>query len=427
MRARLRSIALYGAIALASVLFSVVMAEIGYRLILIWQTPETAATTATAAPNMVIYREPFWAYDRANGFNYPRNGTTDLTFIMQDQVVECLSFVSDRNGNPGRDAPVNNPSRRLLVFGDSFTYSAHGEHGDTTWPLLLQDMMAREGHRVEVLNYARDGTGILQMMDNAADKVSRDKADLVVIAFISADMVRPRIWRVVQPDGAGGSDVFATLNPAGRLRSGEYTRATFIDGRATRDWCEQLKKTQKPSAPLLLDIRERFVAMITRDAKRFGAHVDMTDFETSYLWNQIVYKDPYASTRFRNKQMRLQYASFTADPGFNEAVRRLKKSGVPGILVHLPLREEMIRGGYILNDQERSLLDSLITTTGFPVIELLPSRPVAPEAAARLYIADGHPNYDGLELIAASLWKILRAQWAQPDAKLSGGAGLAPN
>jgi len=74
------------------------------------------------------------------------------------------------------------------VFGDSW---AAFQQENRNWPLFLQDVLeARLGKKVHVVNFGRDGYGILQMFDLAATKIVEWKPDLVLFTFITDDLSR---------------------------------------------------------------------------------------------------------------------------------------------------------------------------------------------------------------------------------------------
>ena len=82
---------------------------------------------------------------------------------------------------------------RVLVLGDSWSAFTN-----RTSPglIFLKDLEELLGVNVEVVNFSRDGYGILQMFDLAADVIDVWEPDLTVFAFITNDLARVRTWRI---------------------------------------------------------------------------------------------------------------------------------------------------------------------------------------------------------------------------------------
>jgi GDSL-like lipase/acylhydrolase family protein len=160
--------------------------ELGYRLHLLRELRRVAHHS------FAVYSTNFWSYDAELGFNYAPNQRADLSMFVRGQM-RCLSFVADAKGNPGKPRMIEGPQRQVFVFGDSMTFYHY--EGDT-WPIILQDKLNAHGDRTEITNFARDGTGILQMIDTAAAILKRGhQPDLIIVAFITEDLIRRRFWR----------------------------------------------------------------------------------------------------------------------------------------------------------------------------------------------------------------------------------------
>ena len=82
------------------------------------------------------------------------------------------------------DVEYDRADLKILVFGNSFAGA---------WPDLLQYRLEQKtGLRVRVLNFARDGIGVMQMIDAAAHHVPQFKPDIFLVAVTTTSVVTPR-------------------------------------------------------------------------------------------------------------------------------------------------------------------------------------------------------------------------------------------
>jgi hypothetical protein len=148
---------------------------------------------------------PVYQFDEDLGFRYQANtDTTGRGFSDSDQSMGTISMRFNNYGHasPHDDAlPKSASEYRLAVLGDSFTHCRTSD--GNPWPTLLeqllnQDQALKKGTGVstfKVINFGMDGTGIVQW-DKVYDKeVTRFGPDLVLVNFISHDIVRKFIWR----------------------------------------------------------------------------------------------------------------------------------------------------------------------------------------------------------------------------------------
>jgi lysophospholipase L1-like esterase len=385
-------------LVVGGILAGLIVAELGYRVVL------AAAERPPATDSMVIYSRNFWTYDRQMGFNYVPGGSTDLSILSDGLPQLCFSFVADAAGNPGHPGTIANPDRKIYIFGDSFTFWHHGADRGTTWPSLLQERLnERHDGLFQVKNFARDGTGVLQMLDGAAEMAETDPPDLILIAFITNDLARRRFWRQSHPRPDGNADVFTSVDADMSLAPGTYVRTTFIDARAQRNWCETLRQSRDRNDPTLDQLRHAYQAVVMEDERQLGRRAKLSTVDRSYALDRIVHRDPFYSASLSAMKMWVEFSDFSEDNQFARVLDRLKHSGVPVALVWLPQQEELAAGRSELSPQLQRLADSLLRLTGFPLIRVMP--PVAGDAATAYYNVpgDAHPSMKGLELFAGSL------------------------
>jgi lysophospholipase L1-like esterase len=380
-------------------------AEIGYRVYL-WDSARQL-DGPSGVSNFSVFSSSFWEYDRILGFNYPIDGRTDKTQVANGIPVRCATFVSDSIGNSGRTSAVVDPRTKIFVFGDSFTFVQDEADQGKTWPSLLQNKLNLKPDRhVEVRNYSRDGSGILQMFDAAAATVEKERPNFVIIAFITDDMQRSRYWRTTIREPDGSVKIFTSLDPDLSFADGTYARTAVVDARTNRDWCNRLKDLADRDDPLLKSVIEGYRTALREDIERFGRRPDLFTWRHSFVFAGLRWGDPYRGLPSRQWQPSIALEDFSGDRQFVAAVETLRRSEIPVLLVWLPMFQEMVEGRHIFySAQQRSLFASLLRTTGFNLLDILPSRPLAESDAAAFYTwpFDLHPSLQGIEFFAEEI------------------------
>ena len=107
---------------------------------------------------------------------------------------------TNRLGFRGPEFPIRpTPGvKRILVFGNSFTYG-WGVDFEDTWPRLLERELNGAGLHVEIANVARAGTTALEMKDIAARSIPLLKPDLVIISALQGGALTT-LQAGVEPD-----------------------------------------------------------------------------------------------------------------------------------------------------------------------------------------------------------------------------------
>jgi hypothetical protein len=361
----------------------------------------------------ITYSEPF-------GFEYVP-GTYQGGYVFDGQVLECWDPVTwwaiNERGNSGRiRGSYEDASLKVLVFGDSFTQrpmpTLEGEW--MTWPNYLQDALERElGESVHVVNFGRDGYGVLQMFDLAAAKIPEWDPDLAIFAFITDDLDRARFWRTNVTVG-GAQRVLVSEVPDPSPSWDVATDAFLIEPDATAEWCRRLLESRERGDPVVRRLEERLV----EGRRRSSVLASPWSLTQSFAFDMIVHGEPLHSTYSRTgptQMPRHELERFDADPQAVARLEAIRATGVPIFVIHFASSGELEQGlelggsGRIL-PRRAGLMDSLGDLTGQAVHRTMDYLDLSPEAREDLsayYTRDGHPSLLGHELYAGVVAEAL--------------------
>jgi hypothetical protein len=129
------------------------------------------------------------------GFNYTKKNYYAFTITKQKNGAfrsDKTVFYTDQYGNMSI-CKKRKDARKILILGDSFTVGVGDEPNKASWP----DLMAgySEFRDISILNYARDGVGILNMVDIAYHLCMGNKYEHILFTPYIGDFLRPKIWR----------------------------------------------------------------------------------------------------------------------------------------------------------------------------------------------------------------------------------------
>jgi hypothetical protein len=410
MNARLRNGMLNTLLVLISIVFSLVAMEAAFRIYLQLKHPERFAGRfdEKKLPAIGVYNRSLWEFDAATGYRYV-NGDIVLSHVDGSQITSCQKILTaNRHGNMGRiSGNWEIADIKIAVFGDSF--SAFVTLDNMTWPNFLQDFLEdRIGRSVNVVNFGRDGIGILQMFDMARAKIPEWKPDLAIIAFTTDDLARARFWRTVNMID-GELRVVTVPAPTPQADPVNSYETFILHPEATLEWCNSM------SYKGYLD---RIAKEIIDKYRRFR-RVDIVNsfsiftFSHSYLYALITEGTPFASTEIKAvKRWSTRFASYNYadDARMVENVRWLKEKGVPYVVVHLPIYPEVQAGKeFIMYGQQQRLLESLTALTGHKVYRLLDYVAMPLERPERMNVApeNYHPSRWGMEFYARTVTELL--------------------
>lgn len=401
-----------GGLVLFALLVGFVACEGAYRVYLAWQTGARAPTGFNDGTT-VVYDMPPWRYEPLLGFDYRADTPFTVSVISGGRVVSCETrpSIGNARGNAGRiEGDPETADLRVLVLGDSFTSAVSAD--GTTWPLAMRAAVRRgTGRDLHVLNYGRDGMGVMQMVDAAAALAERLAPDLVVIAYITHDLNRPRWWRhEVLSDG--WRRVVQSRRPDAADPAAWWTiDIAQFDARADAAWCARQRAmrdapTREARDPVLRDLAARH-EILARQNHEGPRAIDFLTPTSSFLLNRVARGNAFqafVAPEILTRRV-LTLDDFRADPDFAAATERLRAQPAPVVLLHLPVRSEIdggiardVAGSGMTVRQAERLEASLVAALGTEPIDLLPAlRPLAPFGAYTVSETDWHPNAAGIK------------------------------
>ena len=358
-----------------------------------------------------FYNRSLWEFDEELGYRYAKGPIYLSSIVNGSRVSESCEVNPETNsrGNQGRikgtwpDADV-----KIAVFGDSFTAAPTLE--GMTWPNFFQDILEKRlGRRVNVVNFGRDGYGILQMFDAAKAKLPEWRPDIAVIAFITDDLGRARFWRTVNVID-GELRVLTTPKPTPKADPDNSYETYILHPEATQEWCRQVSK-QGGLDRIAGEVLEKYIRF-RRPVQALKA--DPLTLRHSYLFGLLWHRDPFFHIKSGSGQrfsLRLgAMAAYDKDARMVENVRYLEELAIPYILVHLPILEEMqMDTEYLLSATDEALFDNLEYLTGRKVFGLLDyvKRPVKDPVGLTVGPGNPHPNGKGMIFYAEAMTTLL--------------------
>ncbi|MFC3230492.1 SGNH/GDSL hydrolase family protein [Marinibaculum pumilum] len=402
-----------------SVLVGLVLVEAAYRTYL-WLASPVPKVTATgdAPPTFSFYDRSHWEYDEAFGYTYPPGRKLLIGSVTDGRLTSCdqIDTINARGNIGPIRGDYDRAALKILLFGDSFpAFILDGE----TFPSKLQQVLQEKaGIDAHVVNFGRDGTGILQMFDLAAEMVPRWKPDLVIFTFISDDLDRVRIWRV--PTRIDGEPrLLVTDRPDSSPGLSNATDAFVLFPEASPEWCEKTLAAGG-TAPELTALNARYLRM-RRDAQR--ATPNYLSLNHSFVASRILQGNAFARTSPGGvwRLPRVALDDYRDDPRFAADLARLREAGVPIVLIHLPIAPELVEGEAMLVGNQAALWTSLEEALGRPAYRLADFivPPLDEPFAMSHQPTDHHPSPFGMQVYANSITRILAQEGilpAVPDA-----------
>jgi hypothetical protein len=386
-------------LVLASVLVGLIFAEAAFRVYKL-----------NKPSSFRLAQSVYAQFDEQFGTRFLPDSKKVLSLITNGRVVSCLGMVESANadGLGGRStlAEAHNADYVIFTTGDSFS---HWKRSNVTVPDVVESLLSmRMNRKIVNLNFARGGYGLLQMLTIAAEMYPLVKPDLVVIQFISDDVTRGRWWtREAVIDSRKRAQMSSLPNGFDDVRI--TNDEDVVDERATEEWCQQQLKatTQDSVAKAATDYYHAYL-------RTKGLAIQPLVLTKSYLldalWTRLLGR-PFH--RDRSASVLIPYVTpeeFVADPGYHDAIGKLKGFGVPIFLVHLPLKAEISAGGPLLMPDQARIWNQLEKDLGTRVITLLafPNRPETPQKID-LQPYDPHPNLDGIMFYGEYITRALEA------------------
>lgn len=344
-------------------------------------------------------------YDREFGYHYEPSKELTAVHMSDGRIVSVDTGAINADGNVGslskNSQDWQGADLSILVFGDSFTANPYP---GITWTDHLPSLVReRTGKRVALLNYGRDGYGIMQMLDLAARAIPEHRPDLVIFAFIGDDLRRARFWRkTVTEPGGGVQHVYVSWEPDGFGVPGASVHALLGFPGVDRAWARRMLSDPRPDDPVLRQVLAKY------EQVRKKEHVFFAEFfRRSFLCDRLFRGDAHAAENRTRVRLRVRFDRLEQDRRTSENARNLR-SWASGhehriMAVHLPTVEDIMSGRYNLDPQQSSLLESLEGLIGRPVIQLLRDDAYRGLDLRSAFLEDGHPTHEGSAVYARSI------------------------
>lgn len=151
------------------------------------------------------FQQPLYKVDTAVGYAYIADSRNRQFLYKQDgELLPHNSHIMTNDA--GMFSPYNlrldkQPGEyRIAVLGDSFCATTTS---DIVWPTVLQDSLNADAelkravkiNTFTVLNLGLDGTGLVQWPDTYRHRAAPFEPDLVIVNFISHDIIRKFVYR----------------------------------------------------------------------------------------------------------------------------------------------------------------------------------------------------------------------------------------
>lgn len=390
-----------GALFLASMLVVLVLAEAGYRYYLQNRTLLTFNVT----------NKPLYQYSASTGYDYIPNTKAVCIYMLNGNIFTYDSISVGPYGNLGDGVQSwTDEDFKILAFGDSFTANPYKYFSWTDH--VAEPLGSTLGRSVRVMNLARDGYGVLQMMRLANETLKKVPADLVVIAFIVDDLDRARVWRSKLV--INGQERTLLSLEKGPLTSTTYqvtptSDVVLVYPPITAEWCEDQVTSRRKDDQILAGLKKYCQTLV---AENFTE--GFSSLGTSFLFNRLLHGDPFQSVRTLPRMARIDFQDYRQDEEFVEDVRSLMNQPVPVLMIMLPGYPELKEGRFILTNQRKSLLESLQHLTGGKVTSAFDylDHPM-PDVEDMFFVpADLHPKKLGAQRYAQAIVKAIHAQLA---------------
>ena len=354
---------------------------------------------------VTYYGHSLVLYDENYGYTYNANKQIYSVAIRNDGTPSSCSIAHEINSLGNFEAEptpkeLSAPRKKILVFGDSFTSLAHNKE---TWvSLTAKKLKAQLGADIRFINFGRDGYGLLQMFDLAADKIAEFKPDMVIFAFITDDLNRRRFWRKIKQDGPT-SMWYVAFDNADNETSPDSRIGQFMDSRVSKEACPAILAGQQ--SELLKELVDYFYRAKEMSVNKVPAPSFFAGY--SFLWNRI-----RTGEALPGKKTKLTTdLSFSKDVRLIKDIEKIKSTGVPFVFLHLPILEEMQKGHWTPSTQQQSLLDELMNLTGQRDVLFLSKYMVMAQKdydTFKITPTDGHPSATGINNYAEAMVKLFK-------------------
>ncbi len=370
----------------ASMVVALLVAEAGYRMVLSSRLQSNLSRPSFRAVSGSLYE-----FDAEFGYRYVPGATATSVEIVNGVPTRGVTATVNRAGGLGPEPDGTSPVD-ILAFGDSFT-------SNPLQPVAWPEVVSR-APEFNVLNCARDGYGVLQMMHLAAAKNRELRPDLIIVAFITEDLLRDRFWRSTV-ERNGRTSIFVSARPEPNPDHTTAVELALVDPDITPQWLNALP-TEPEDDPVFHRLCDRYRGTANGF---YAAH--LRGPSRSLLLNRIRFGDPWHGLYPPARNPRTSLTDFAEDPEFMKDFRSIQ---VPMAFVLLPKYEELLAGMHFVDPQAQKLLSSLETLTGVPAIRLMDTMDRSGGNLEALYLLpeDQHPSPEGAQAFGEAMLRMLR-------------------
>jgi hypothetical protein len=328
--------------------------EVAARVVLrITRGDGITVSHAETAPNFVYFSRMPWVYDRDRGYDY-QPGARFLIGSINDGRFSGCTDLPHVNGDgtmglPATDYPT--AELKILIVGDETESQMPGWAG-RTWPNIMQAKLQDLLHKkVALLNYARDGYALPQILEKAAIEAAARKPDLVVVAFTTTTLGRSKTWRSVGDIGGYPTTlVAATPNVVDEPVLG-WPLGNVVDSKVTSEWCSSMSVAVQNRYEAALrtdrvtnDLIARYNVLSAFMGGSLPKRVRWSELRRSFLLDWVRHGDPlYLKQSAVDRPAIAGFSSddFATDQSFAQSVARLRASKIRVLLLHVPLYPEI--------------------------------------------------------------------------------------
>lgn len=378
--------------------------ESAYRGLLYYKVPDRFIQSATGHPPVWFMEKPRWRFHEKYGYEYGSERIHGGS-ASDGLVRSCWSWPANARGNMGLiEGRYEEAELKILVFGDSFTaqIDTGADPRGIAWPNYLQRQLSeRLAKSVHVVNFGRDGTGILHMFDIAADKIAEWQPDLAIFAFITDDLTRARFWRTYTVVN-GRERVLTTTVAQENPPMDKSADTAVVNSKATPAWCKTAVKQARRDDPVLAEME----AIVLEARARSQNRLSVFSLSRSYLLDRILHGSAFHAAHtlvHPSQNPRHAMTSFSQDPRFLANLANIRKTDVPIMLVHLATYDELAEDKeYIFRGNEESLLQSLAEITGEQIALTRENVEIPRSGLEKIKRSpdDAHPSVEGMKFYA---------------------------
>ena len=377
-----------------------------YMLELVYRVSLFLCFSPIKLKQIIVYSPCPWIYHPHMGFNYTKDNYYAFTITKQkngDFRKDKTVFYTDRNGNMSickkrKDGP------KILILGDSFTVGVGDAPNQATWPDLMAGYPSF--NNTSIFNYARDGVGILNMIDIAFELCKKDKYEQILFAPYIGDFTRPKIWR-------------SFVNPINNS----------ILGRCFVGAANSKQELLKNKSDVAFVAKKRYRSLSNFQIRKIFQEAENIANEYFPRLNTVINSNPLAFYRIKNKtckeylkahnnndliNIKLPIKTYTMVPGFSEKCSFLKSRAGKVFLILLPDYESLTSAFKQKKQEADSLyhnlmneLQNLLSARFYNLTDKFTKKDGNPEKYFRSQVGDYHYSNFGLAWVAQKVTNIL--------------------